>query len=852
VEPGVEEDLMSIRERRSIVALIAVMLGSPAIAAAGQGSPGLVGAEASSPVVVTQLVDRAETAGLPPLFNNTWAAEPVDFDNDGDEDVWIGYHQQGVLKEPMGAGRLFRNDGDGTYTWVAREAWPRLKPNGRIPDRHDCTFSDFDHNGFVDSYCSAGRNQSNLVKNGIENELWLQESAGSFSDRGVAWGVGDVCGRGRFVTSLDANGDGWSDIFLGNEVPRNVADPCDNPANGYPNEESKLYLNNADGTGFTYAPELVRFGARPGQRCAETLDFDQDGWDDLLLCRLKGQPALLYHNDGGTAFSLMSAASSGLNTAAADETVADVNGDGLPDVVGAHGGYFSYQLNTGNASPRFASPVRILSIPAGEGRSVAVADADGDQDLDVFAMIGNGSQSGNPTDQLLINDGHLDFSAIPAPNAGGQADEVIALEPVAGSPAQFLALNGGGKAGGPIQLIVADVSIPGPNVPPVAAFSVDCSGARCSFDGSGSSDPDGSIVGYGWDFGDGAGGVGRTVEHTYGSDGVFEVTLTVTDSRGDSDSVVSSVAVVNQVPVADFSVSCQGLSCVLDGSASSDGDGSIVSYEWVLGDGSTSTGRQTSHSYAGEGVYSVMLRVTDDRAAVGEIRKDVSVLLSSTSTEFVAAEAVGGPSSSMPGVNVPFSVEGGDTLLLFVSNGSSRTPAVPGGWALLGTEVDNELRTDVYWRLATDGDAGQPITVALLNSSGVPQSAPNTVTVAAYSGVASPPVSVFASDVELSRSYVGEHTTPGVTVPADGSWVVSYWADRTSNTSQQSATSSWTAPVGQQLRADAYNTVSGGRVTSLLTDDGSASPAGPRQGLTATANGQTRKATLWTIVLEGA
>ena len=155
---------MSIRERVSMVAVAAGVFVSPALLAGGVGPPALAAIEASSPVVVTQVVDRAAAAGLHPTVNNTWAAQPVDFDNDGDEDVWISYHQQGVVKEPLGAGRLWRNNGDGTYTWVAREAWPRLKPNGRVPDRHDCTFADFDHNGFVDSYCSAGRNQSNLVK----------------------------------------------------------------------------------------------------------------------------------------------------------------------------------------------------------------------------------------------------------------------------------------------------------------------------------------------------------------------------------------------------------------------------------------------------------------------------------------------------------------------------------------------------------------------------------------------------------------------------------------------------------------------------------------------------------------
>ncbi len=287
----------------------------------------------------------------------------------------------------------------------------------------------------------------------MENELWMQGPVGTFVDRGVSWGVGDVCGRGRFVTTLDANGDGWEDIFLGNETPRNVSDPCDNPANGLPNEEAKLFLNRGNNTGFTYAPQFIRFGAGPGQRCAETLDYDGDGWDDLLTCRLKGNTPLLYHNNAGQSFTLLSGSASGLTTAAADEVVADMNGDGRPDLVSAHRGFFAYQLNRGTNNPRFAAPVRIRTITSGEGRSVAVADADADGDLDVYAMAGNGNNAGNPSDYLLINNGSLSFTAILAPASGGQADEVAALQPVAGAPAQFLSLNGGGNAGGPIQLM---------------------------------------------------------------------------------------------------------------------------------------------------------------------------------------------------------------------------------------------------------------------------------------------------------------------------------------------------------------------------------------------------------------
>jgi hypothetical protein len=444
--------------RLSVVGMIGVLASAgllvPATSASGH-APTSATPEVAAVAAVTGTVDRATAAGLAPTVNTTWSAKPLDYDNDGDQDVWVGYHQSGVVKGTAGGGRLWSNNGDGTYTWVARNAWPRLKANGRQPDRHDCGFADFDHNGLVDAYCSAGRNESNLVKIGVENELWLQDSVGAFSEHGVAWGVGDVCGRGRFVTTLDANGDGWADIFLGNETGRPVMDACDDPANGYPNEESKLFLNNGNRTGFTYAPSMIRFGAGPGQRCALTVDYDGDGWDDLVACRLKSKPPSVYHNNAGTTFSLLSPSASGVTAAAADETVADLNGDGRPDLVSANSTYIAYQLNRGSGSaPRFAAQVRIRTISTGEGRSVAVGDADGDGDQDVYAMVGNGGNAGNPGDVLLVNNGSSGFTAVAAPVSTGEADEVVALTPD-GRTAQFLSLNGGGKAGGPIQLVTA-------------------------------------------------------------------------------------------------------------------------------------------------------------------------------------------------------------------------------------------------------------------------------------------------------------------------------------------------------------------------------------------------------------
>jgi|GEM_PF-705754 len=82
---------------------------------------------------------------------------------------------------------------------------------------------------------------------------------------------------------------------------------------------------------------------------------------------------------------------------------------------------------------------------------------------------------------------------------------------------------------------------PAVNQPPVASFAYSCAGLTCEFDGSGSSDPDGTIVGYAWDFGDGASGGNQVTSHTYAAAGTYNVTLTVTDEDGAEGSQTKSV-----------------------------------------------------------------------------------------------------------------------------------------------------------------------------------------------------------------------------------------------------------------------------------------------------------------------
>ena len=97
--------------------------------------------------------------------------------------------------------------------------------------------------------------------------------------------------------------------------------------------------------------------------------------------------------------------------------------------------------------------------------------------------------------------------------------------------------------------IVADMSSPvagAPgNAPPTADIVADCVGLDCTFDGSGSSDGDGSIVDWAWDFGDGTSASGPTVAHSYASDGTFTVRLTVIDDAGGVDIAEREVVVTS-------------------------------------------------------------------------------------------------------------------------------------------------------------------------------------------------------------------------------------------------------------------------------------------------------------------
>ena len=137
------------------------------------------------------------------------------------------------------------------------------------------------------------------------------------------------------------------------------------------------------------------------------------------------------------------------------------------------------------------------------------------------------------------------------------------------------------------------------------------------FTASLSYDPDGHIVSYLWDFGDGEKAFGENVTHVYSGTGSYRVTLTVADSNGSID-VSNTTAFVLPANAADELVADAGVSytgfvgekIVFKASAN---EGNISVYKWDFGDGTvvTTTEETVNHSYENAGVYNVKLTLTD-------------------------------------------------------------------------------------------------------------------------------------------------------------------------------------------------------------------------------------------------
>lgn len=169
------------------------------------------------------------------------------------------------------------------------------------------------------------------------------------------------------------------------------------------------------------------------------------------------------------------------------------------------------------------------------------------------------------------------------------------------------------------------------NQPPVAIASASSTSGNIlltiSFDGSASYDPDQDYLTYLWDFDDGTTSTLSKPTHTFTSEGVYVVKLTVYDSTltasaETQQSQVTITATANPANTQPVAIATSNVTSGdapifvnFEGDLSYDPDGSITAYRWNFGDGSTSAAINPSHRYVNGGSYTATLTVYDNSGA---------------------------------------------------------------------------------------------------------------------------------------------------------------------------------------------------------------------------------------------
>lgn len=238
------------------------------------------------------------------------------------------------------------------------------------------------------------------------------------------------------------------------------------------------------------------------------------------------------------------------------------------------------------------------------------------------------------------------------------------------------------------------------------------------------SDPDGQVVTYAWNFGDGTSSAAASPQHLYSQDGTYTATLVVTDDDGATASA-SAVVVAEKVLIApNCSASAtpikghQPLQVTFSGTAT-DADGSIQSTTWKFGDGSQTAGAGATHTYTTQGSYTAVFSAGDNdgvscSAQVGIVveppnKPPVAVLSADPRAGFVplAVSLNGAASWDSDGSVVTFEWDFGDG-----TQGIGSTPAhmfkVWGDFEvkLTVTDDDGARGTATVWIEVWEGDTG--------------------------------------------------------------------------------------------------------------------------------------------------
>ncbi len=147
----------------------------------------------------------------------------------------------------------------------------------------------------------------------------------------------------------------------------------------------------------------------------------------------------------------------------------------------------------------------------------------------------------------------------------------------------------------------------------VASQISSCTGQTVLFNSSQSFDPDGDAFSVNWDFGNGSSSDQANPSYVYEKPGIYEAKLTLNDGFTAEQSVATIPVIIEGSPVAKLNLSdttiCVNNSIRFDGSSSSDPSGSLPSFSWDTGDGTSKTGAIVDHIFTEPGEYTITLTV---------------------------------------------------------------------------------------------------------------------------------------------------------------------------------------------------------------------------------------------------
>lgn len=292
-----------------------------------------------------------------------------DYNNDGFDDFYVC--------ADVGRNRLFRNNGDGSFTEEAEELGLAIAAKSK-----SAIWGDINNDGYLDLYLA------NLASN---DQLFLNQGDGTFQDITAQAGIQNW-ENSSSVNMADVDNDGYLDIYISNLAAENI-----------------LYLNGQDLTfqNYTQQSGATDTGSSMG---SIFFDYDKDGDQDLFLTHDHAEPSFLYQNDGSGHFTEVSeAANANVQGLGMGVDIGDVNQDGYSDIYITNLFKNTLLLNNGDGTfDNISASAGIEDYGMGWGTTFVDFDRDGWVDI----YVANDSEFSPYPNVLYRNQGDNTFVAV--------------------------------------------------------------------------------------------------------------------------------------------------------------------------------------------------------------------------------------------------------------------------------------------------------------------------------------------------------------------------------------------------------------------------------------------------------